>query len=213
MVKNIVFDLGGVLIDFKPEIYLARLGYGKEKIELYTKTVFWGKEWYAYNASKYDAKETEEILVKHYPEFSKDIQKIFQEIDYQYILFEMPDTVQYLKELKEQDKRIYVLSDLSEDSYNYNKKFDFFHDVEGGVYSFKVGTTKPDKKNYETLLETYNLIPEETIFIDDNITNVEAANELGIRGVHFTTLEEVKQKVDDIQKELANKNIEERERE
>ena len=48
-ISTVAFDLGGVLIDFKPEIYLARLGYGKEKIELYTKTVFWGKEWYDYN--------------------------------------------------------------------------------------------------------------------------------------------------------------------
>lgn len=56
---------------------------------------------------------------------------------------------------------------------NYNKQFKFFDYITGGVYSFEIGTTKPNKNNYKVLLEKYNLIPEETIFIDDRLNNIE----------------------------------------
>lgn len=107
----------------------------------------------------------------------------------------MKDTTNYLKELKNKGYAIYILSDLSIDSYNYNKQFDFFNDVIGDVYSFEIGSTKPNKKNYETLLSKYNLIAKETIFIDDRLDNIQAANTFGIHGIQFTSLEDVKKQI------------------
>ena len=65
MIKNIVFDLGGVLIDFKPEKYLEHIGFSKEDINLFTQIVFYGKEWNAYNSSKYNAEQTEKNLIQN----------------------------------------------------------------------------------------------------------------------------------------------------
>lgn len=195
MIKNIVFDLGGVLIDFKPEKYLAHIGFTKDDINLFTKIVFYGEEWDEYNSSKSNAKKTEQKLIKNYPQYTDKIMKIFSNINYEYILFEMKDTSNYLKELKDKGYNIYILSDLSIDAYNYNKQFKFFNYIKGGVYSFEVGTTKPNKNNYKILLEKYNLIPEETIFIDDRLNNIEVANNFGIHGIQFVTLDSVKEKV------------------
>lgn len=200
MIKNIVFDLGGVLIDFKPETYLAHIGYTEEDVKLFKKVVFWGKEWNEYNSSKADAKQTEQKLIQNYPQYTDKIREIFDNINYEYILFEMKETSNYLKELKDKGYNIYILSDLSIDSYNYNKQFKFFDYINGGIYSFEIGTTKPNENNYKTLLERYNLIPEETIFIDDNLNNVEAANNFGIHGIQFTTLESVKEKIENLEK-------------
>ncbi|MCI8760979.1 MAG: HAD family phosphatase [Clostridia bacterium] len=200
MIKNIVFDLGGVLIDFKPEKYLEHIGYSEEEVSFFTTMIFWSSEWSEYNSSKYDDRRTKENLIKRNPQYASEIENIFNKIDYQYILFEKKDTVHYLKELKSRGYHIYLLSDLSIDSYNYNKQFDFFNDIIGGVYSFEVGSTKPNKKNYETLLSKYQLIPEETIFIDDRLENVKAADNCGIHGIQFTTLEDVKEQITILEK-------------
>lgn len=200
MIKNIVFDLGGVLIDFKPEKYLEHIGYSEEEVSFFTTMIFWSSEWSEYNSSKHDDRRTKENLIKRNPQYASEIENIFNKIDYQYILFEKKDTVHYLKELKSRGYHIYLLSDLSIDSYNYNKQFDFFNDIIGGVYSFEVGSTKPNKKNYETLLSKYQLIPEETIFIDDRLENVKAADNCGIHGIQFTTLEDVKEQITILEK-------------
>ena len=60
MIKNVVFDLGGVLIDYRPESYLEHIGFSKDDVSLFTKIVFYGKEWDEYNSSKYDICDTEE---------------------------------------------------------------------------------------------------------------------------------------------------------
>lgn len=195
MIKNIVFDLGGVLVDFKPEKYLKHIGFNESEIDFLTNLIFCGKEWYEYTASKYTIKQTAENLRKKYPQYEDKIKKIFDNIDYTYILFEMSETTEYLKELKSNGYNIFILSDLSKDSYSYNKEFELFNYINGGVYSFEIGSTKPNDNNYKTLLEKYELIPDETIFIDDKLENIKAANKFGIHGVQFTTLDEVKRKI------------------
>lgn len=198
MIKNIVFDLGGVLVDFNPENYLNHIGFDKNDITLFTDIVFYSKEWSEYTTSKYTIKQTAENIIKKYPQYEEKINRIIDNIDYKCILFEIINTAEYLKELKEEGYNIYVLSDLNIDSYKYNKQFKFFDMVQGGVYSFEVGTTKPNGNNYKTLLEKYKLVPDETIFIDDRFENIKAANKFGIHGIHFTTLDEVKQQVDSL---------------
>ena len=197
MIKNIIFDIGGVLVDFIPKRYLKYIGLSDEESELFNNIIFWGKEWFEYSSGKYDVNKTKEILLKNYPPYANKINKIITNIDYNYILFEKYDTAQYLKQLKNEGYKIYLLSDLSIDGYNYNKKFDFFNYIDGGVYSFEVGSTKPNEVNYKTLLNKYNLIPNETIFIDDNINNITAGNKLGIIGILYTNLKQVKEEVSD----------------
>ena len=195
MIKNIVFDIGGVLVDYLPKRYLKHIGLSDEEAELFNNIIFWGKEWFEYNSDKIDVNEMKEILLKNYPQYANKIDKIITNIDYNYILFEKYDTAQYLKQLKNEGYKIYLLSDLSIDSYNFNKKFDFFNYIDGGVYSFEVGSTKPNEINYKTLLNKYSLIPNETIFIDDNINNINAGNKLGIIGILFTNLKQVKKEL------------------
>ncbi len=196
MIKNIVFDLGGVLIDYKPERYLEHIGYSKEEIKLFTKIIFYGEEWDEYNSSKYSILETKQRLIQRYLEHINKINEIFNNIDFKYILFEIKDTAKYLKELNDRGYNIYILSDSSIESHNHNKQFNFFNYIKGGVYSFEIGTTKPNENNYKTLLEKYKLIPEETIFIDDKKCNVEVANNFGIHGIRFTVLDKLKKELE-----------------
>lgn len=195
-IKNIVFDLGGVLIDFKPENYLKNIGLSEEEISFFVKIIFYGDEWLDNSMSKCDVPQMLDALCKRYPEHKEKIKYIIENIDYNLILFEMTDTAEYLKKLKKRGYFIYLLSDLNRESYEYNIKYDFFEFIDGGVYSFEIGTLKPESNNYQVLLEKFHLKPEETIFIDDRKINIDTANKLGIHGIQFTSLTEVKKKVE-----------------
>lgn len=195
MIKNIIFDLGGVVIDFKPENYLEYLGFDRDDIKLFSKIVFKGEEWTKCDLGNYTIFQVEEKLLQDYPQYSDKFKKIFSNLDYDYILFEKKETSNYLKELADRGYNIYILSDLSKDCYNYNRKFNFFRFTKGGVYSFKIGSVKPSMNNYYTLLRKYNLVAEESIFIDDRKNNIDAANSIGIHGILFTDIESLKTKM------------------
>ena len=195
MIKNIVFDIGGVLVDFIPTRYLKHIGLNDNESELFSNIVFFGQEWSEYNSNKINVNDMKEILSKNHPQYANIINKIITNIDYNYILFEKHDTSQYLKQLKNEGYKIYLLSDLSKDSYSFNKKFDFFNYIDGGVYSFEIGSNKPNEINYKVLLKKYNIIPNETLFIDDNINNINAGNKLGIIGILYTNLKQVKKEI------------------
>lgn len=195
MIKNIVFDLGGVLIDFNEKNYLQKIGLNKDDVLLFSKIIFHSSDWGDYNTSKYNLLETKNNLIKKYPTYTQKINYIFDSLDFKYILFEIKDTAKYLIELKKENYNIFVLSDASKDCYEYFKKFEFFKFVDGAVYSFEVGSNKPNGKNYTTLLNKYNLIPEETIFIDDKLENIEMAKNFNIHAILFTNLEDLKNKI------------------
>lgn len=194
-IKNIVFDLGGVLIDFNPSNYLKLLGFDQESTDFFVKLVFYSEEWNEYNKSNFDKSFMFNILLEKYPQYSVQLIKIYENIEWKYILYEVREVADYLKSLKSLGYNIYILSDLSEEHYNFNKNLDFFNYIDGGVYSFEIGTTKPSKNNYEVLLKRFLLVPQETIFIDDRLNNVEASKEFGIHGIQFDTLDEVKVRV------------------
>lgn len=193
MIKNVIFDLGNVLIDFKPMEYLMSLGFDKEKSEILNNIIFKSKYWYECDRGIYSNIEVAEFLSKEHSNFEKEI-KIILTKDWVNMLTLKEDTVKFLKDLKKQDYNVYILSNLSEESYNYLKKYDFFEYVNGGVFSYQLKICKPDPKIYKVLFSKYNIKPEETIFIDDLKTNVDAAIELGLKGIVFDNINNVKSK-------------------
>ena len=105
--------------------------------------------------------------------------------------------------------KVYFLSNVNSIDLKYDKEaFEIFKFIDGAVYSAEVRCAKPEKECYEALLNKYNLVPEECIFIDDNLANIEMAKKLKINSVLFDNLERVKNEVENIininNKELAN---------
>ncbi len=195
MIKNIVFDLGSVLMQFNPLEYLEKFEFGEKTKKTLYKIIFKSRDWIEYDRGIY-RHNTDLIkkIVKENPDLENEIKLVLQK-DWVKMHTIKRDTAEFLKELKEQGFKIYILSNISEDTYKFVSQFDFFSLVDGGVYSCEVHICKPDIEIYEKLLEKYNLQAKETIFIDDIFDNVKSANELGINAIQFTTLDEVKQKV------------------
>lgn len=198
MIKNIVFDLGRVLIDWEAKKYLKSFGYDDETVDKLNKIIFTSEEWLDCDKGIYERNtDLVEILSKKYPEHAEKIEKILTK-DWVKILKLKEDSSEYLITLKHQGVKIYILSNLSKESYDHNSQYEFFKYIDGGIYSFESKKIKPDPEIYIELLEKYNLIPEETIFIDDVKENVSVANNLKINGIIFTNLEQVKKDVEKI---------------
>ena len=192
MIKNVVFDLGNVLVDFTPNEYLEALGYTGEIKDTLMKIIFNGNEWREYDRGFYlHNTDLQAKLISDHPEYAKDIQRI---IDNDWVKTHIlkDDTVEFLKDVKTDGKRVFILSNLSIDSYEFITKMDFFKLVDGGVYSYQIMCCKPDKGIYDELINKYHLIPDETVFFDDRYENIEAANKLGIHGIQFLDISQAK---------------------
>ncbi|MCH5197681.1 MAG: HAD family phosphatase [Oscillospiraceae bacterium] len=197
MIKNVVFDLGRVLVEFDPAAYLRSFGFSDEKVQTLLGVIF-GEDWNLHDRGDYKTvDDLSAALIKKYPSLKKDIETVLTG-DWVKIHYLKTDTADYLFELKGRGYKIFILSNLSVESYEFISKYPFFSLIDGGVFSYQENCCKPEAKIYKTLISRYSLIPEETVFIDDNKINVEAAREFGIHSVLFTSLDEVRAEVENL---------------
>lgn len=204
LIKNVVFDLCGVLIEHDIDNFLKFYDVPVSEIEFYKQIIFKCQEWKDCNKGIYSATKVKEILIKKYPEYQSKLEDIFNHFNNAALLSEKKSTTSFLKELKSRGLRIYILSDLPEINYDYSITMEWAKYIDGKVISFEIGTLKPNDNNYLTLLNKYQLVPEETIFIDDRLVNIEKANVLGIHGVQFTDIDAVRKKVFELLKNNVN---------
>ena len=178
MIKNIIFDIGNVLLDFKPAVYFKDLKDG-DKVCYH---IFYSPYWKEYDMGTKSLDEVIAILVREKPEYQLQIEEILSR--WMEVLNQRK-TMKHIKLLSEKGYCIYVLSNLSYDAANYIKQhYDVFNQVDGYVLSCDVNCIKPDTKIYQLLLDTYHLKPHESVFLDDLKDNVESAKALGIKGIH-----------------------------
>lgn len=184
MIKNIVFDIGRVLVEFDPHGYLCSFGFSDATVRSLEQTVF-GQHWNAYDRGDYaTVNDLQRALVSLYPAYRKEIETVLTG-DWVRMHVIKEDTAALLSSYKARGYRVYLLSNLAKESYDYISAMDFFRRVDGGVYSYQERACKPEAKLYETLLTRYSLKPEETVFLDDRTENVAAAERFGIRGIVF----------------------------
>lgn len=188
MIKNIVFDLGNVLLDFDPDSYLEELGYsGEIKAELMEK-IFGSDEWLMLDRGTISQPEAVAEWQQRNPELKEEIADVMAE--WEKILTLKIDTLQILKSLAEKNYNLYVLSNFHKKAFKYvEQKYNFFKYFKGRVISAEIEMIKPEAQIYDYLLNEFNLNPEETLFIDDSKKNIKAALEKKIRVIHFKDAE------------------------
>lgn len=185
MYKNIVFDLGGVVVDFNPHEFLLDRFYSETVESIVYNITFGSETWAKLDAGLVSREEGNAIMLEHAKEqdYLFEVQSVLD--DWMRTLKPRRKTIEIIKRLKRMGFSIFYLSNIAQDTLDELKLQEFWQLFDGGVASFEVHVNKPDEGIYQTLLNQYNLAPSETIFIDDNKPNTTAAFDLGITGIHY----------------------------
>ncbi|MBL7790991.1 MAG: HAD family phosphatase [Saprospiraceae bacterium] len=182
---TVVFDLGGVLIDWNPE-YVYRQIFEDEAERRYFLTEVCSPHWNEQQDAGRSLQEATEWLVGQYPDYEPQIRAYYGR--WQEMLGgAIPETVEILNQLREQNShRLLALTNWSAETFpTALEMFDFLHHFEGILVSGQEKLIKPDPRIYHLLINRYGLNPGESLFIDDNPRNVEGARAVGLQAVHF----------------------------
>ena len=200
--KNIIFDFGGVLLDWDPRYLYRDYFHDDAKMEKFLAEICTG-EWNAQmDAGKPFAEAVKELSQEH-PEWKTEIE-LYHSGWEKMLKGELEDGVSLFKKIKADPRfTTYGLTNWSAETFPYAfRHHRFLDDFEGIVVSGEEEMKKPDKRIYYTLLERYHLKPETCIFIDDNQSNIDMANKIGIAGILWKhNPEEVFQQIEALQHE------------
>lgn len=192
MIKNIIFDVGQVLVKVRWLEVMQELGFNKDTIEEVANATVRSKTWAEYDRSLRSYEELLAEFVSNNPEIEKEI-LLFMEHEKESIR-EFPYAKEWVKKFKDKGYNCYVLSNYPKRTFEMTRSERSFEEhMDGTIYSYAAQMIKPEKEIYQTLLESYGLIPEECVFLDDNLANVEAARKIGIQALHFQTKEEIEE--------------------
>ena len=191
MINTIVFDFGGVLIDWNPKYVYRKIFNDDVKMKWFLSNVC-TNEWNLEQDKGRPFAEGISILKKSFPEHAANIEIFYSQWE-QMLKGEVPETVDILKQLKKGYK-IYGLTNWSGETFPIAfKRFDFLQLFDGIVVSGNEKMIKPDKRFFQLLLDRYELKAENCVFIDDSEKNIESAIELGFHAIQFTSPEKLKQ--------------------
>lgn len=194
MFKNIVFDFGGVLLDWNPH-YLYDPYFGDvEKAEWFL-THICTYEWNAqHDNGKPIAEGTAELIALH-PEWEKEIRMYYDEF-MKMMGGQIPGMEELVKKLKANGQRVFGLSNWSVETFALVRPvYPVLDLMEDMVISGVEKVMKPDHRIFELALDRFGIKAEETVFIDDNPNNVKAAHELGIHGILFHSREQLEKEL------------------
>ena len=179
MIKNIIFDLGNVLLKFKPEEFLLQFTSDKEYIKQFVTKITRSKLWLDLDRGYESLENAEIIFLSKYPEEKEFISLFFNH--WMEMLTPIEENISILLDLSKSGYKTYILSNFIKEAFKFVKdKFDFFTLFDGQIISGEEKVIKPDKAIYESLLRRYQLIPEESLFIDDILFFLKPAKKLGI---------------------------------
>jgi 2-haloacid dehalogenase len=185
---TVIFDLGGVLIDWDPRYLYGQLFEDPDDMESFLAEVTTA-EWNAHQDAGRPWTEAVELLVAEHPE-RRELIEAFHRRWPEMLAGEIPGTVDVLAELRTSGIRLVALSNWSAEMFPIaRRRFDFLAWFEGIVISGEVGVNKPDRRIFEHLAAQFRIEPAATLFIDDSSANIEAAEALGFRVIQFTDAE------------------------
>ena len=183
-IKNIVFDFGGVLMDWNPR-YLYRSYFKDEEEMEYFLTHVCDNDWNREQDRGRPFAEGIRLLVEQYPRYEEAI-RLYGQRWGEMLKGEIPEGVALLRRVKAAGYRVYGLTNWSAETMPIAyERYGFLRLLDGVVVSGEEKVIKPAPRIYRILLDRYGLKAEESVFIDDSPANVEAARQLGFRGIVF----------------------------
>lgn len=203
MVRNIIFDIGNVLTDFRWREFLQDKGFGEAMIKRIAEASFLSPVWSELDRGVWDLDRLMQEFVKMDPEIESELYRAFDHITG--MVTKRDYAIPWIQELKAKGYGVYYLSNFSDKAYiECMDALDFLPYTDGGILSYRVRMVKPDERIYRLLLTQYGLKAEECVFIDDTPQNVEAARALGLLGIVFQTKEQVEEELSGLCDSMRN---------
>ena len=181
MIKNIIFDIGNVILSFSRDFLLSHFYTGPEYDFLKEKLF---ERWEDLDEDKISIKDYESNVLNSLP---KHLQGYASSVlnNWEYFMSYNEGIIELIYELKAKGYKLYVLSNMTKHFIERDYKFPIFKEFDGIVYSAPIKMIKPNDDIYEYLLNKYSLNPKECLFIDDMKTNLVAATRFGIHTFHY----------------------------
>ena len=184
MLKNIVFDMGGVLLRFDKHLFIARLGVAPEDEPLLMREVFGSLEWVMMDRGSIAEAEAVKGCCSRLPKrLHEPAEKLISMWDRPILPIDGVEEI--VKELKEAGYGVYLLSNASLRQHEYWPRIPASKYFDGKLVSADVKLVKPQQAIYKLFCDTFSLKPEECLFIDDMPANIEGAVYYGMAGVIF----------------------------
>ena len=185
MYKNIIFDFGGVVVQFNPKDFLMDHFMNKRAEEIVYELTFGSQEWQDLDRGIITREEGNAAMLENAARVNRvfEVQTVIDE--WPAILRTKESTVHTMQKLKAAGYRLYYLTNIPADIMDELRQREWFSLFDGGVASCDVHLCKPEPAIYTTLMQTCNLAYDESIFIDDNKVNAQAAYNLGITGILY----------------------------
>jgi putative hydrolase of the HAD superfamily len=185
MIKNMIFDLGNVLIDFKPEKFLLGYTTNENYIKEFTSRVIRSNIWLNLDRGIISLKNAEKEFIERFPNYSKFIVWFFKH--WMEMLTPIKKNVKILYDLESNGYNLYILSNFIIEAFDFvSKNYDFLSLFDGGIISGRVKMIKPESKIYQKLINKYNLVPEESVFIEDVEEFLLPAKKLNLKTILFS---------------------------
>lgn len=189
MIRNIVFDIGNVLTDFRWNDFLRDKGFDEEMTKRIAKASILTPLWNEVDRGVWSREKLLQEFTRMDPEIEAELHRAFDNVTG--MVTKREYAIPWLQELKAKGYRVYYLSNFSERAYeDCMEALDFLPFMDGGILSYRDHVIKPDAEIYRLLLSRYSLKAEESVFLDDTMPNVEAARALGLHGICFRTREQ-----------------------
>ena len=190
MIKNVVFDVGGVLLEWDPPKLLETLNLPSHFLEVF-ESLLWG----AHDGGILSRQEFIEKLPSHLDKgiFAYCVARLAKQLQ------PIPEMIELFHELRRKGYGVFILSNMSQEMHEeLSLLHGFFDKPEGAIFSYQVKAVKPQPQIYEALFQKYKLYPEESLFIDDRLDNVMAAERLKMKAVHCKSCLLARQEVESL---------------
>ena len=196
MITTIIFDIGNVLADFIWEEHYRSFGYDGEMLARIAKATVKSPMWNEYDRGAMSDEEILEGFIANDPEIEDILRKVLANV--KTMVRRNDYAIPWIKELQGKGYRCLYLSNFSrkaETECAY--ALDFIPYMDGGILSYQDKVIKPMPEIYQLLIDRYNLVPQECVFMDDTVRNLEAAEQFGIHTIHFQNQQ---QAIEELQK-------------
>ena len=184
-INTVIFDFGGVLIDWNPRYVYRQIFDSEEKIDWFFENIC-TMDWNEDQDAGRSLHEATSMKIMEFPEYAEEIKAYYGRWE-EMLGGPIQDTVEIFNKLRQNEElKIYGLTNWSAETFPVAlERYSFLHEFDGIVVSGQEKTRKPFKEIYDILLNRYTIQPQRSVFIDDNARNVEAAQAIGINSIHF----------------------------